>query len=51
MLIVYFDIMRQSNFDQAMGEFLLELAIGTAVMLIQPGDEVTLFAILRYQHS
>ena len=36
-----FDIMRQSNFDQAMGEFLLELAIGTAVMLIQPGDEVT----------
>ncbi len=36
-----FDIMRQSNFDQCMGEFLLELAIGTAVMLIQPGDEVT----------
>ena len=27
-----FDVMRQSNFDQAMGEFLLELAIGTAVM-------------------
>ena len=36
-----FDVMRQSNFDQAMGEFLLELAIGSAIMLIQPGDEVT----------
>ena len=35
-----FDVMRQSNFDMAMGEFLLELAIGTAVMLVQPGDEV-----------
>jgi antitoxin component of RelBE/YafQ-DinJ toxin-antitoxin module len=34
-----FDVMRQSAFDMAMGEFLLELAIGTAVMLIQPGDE------------
>ena len=36
-----FDVMRQSNFDQAMGEFLLELSIGTAVMLCQPGDEIT----------
>ena len=36
-----FDVMRQSNFDQSMGEFLLELAIGTAIMLIQPGDETT----------
>ena len=35
-----FDVMRQSNFDMAMGEFLLELAIGTAVMIIQPGDEL-----------
>ena len=35
-----FDVMRQSAFDMSMGEFLLELAIGTAVMLIQPGDEV-----------
>ena len=33
-------VMRQSQFDMSMGEFLLELAIGTAVMLIQPGDEV-----------
>ena len=29
-----FDVMRQSNFDRAMGEF-VELAIGTAVMLVQ----------------
>lgn len=36
-----FSILRQSSFDQAMGEFLLELAVGTAVMLIQPGDDVT----------
>ena len=36
-----FSILRQSAFDQAMGEFLLELAVGTAVMLIQPGDDVT----------
>lgn len=35
-----FAVMRQSSFDMAMGEFLLELAIGTSVMLIQPGDEV-----------
>lgn len=36
-----FGIMAQSGFDLAMGEFLLDLAVGTAVMLIQPGDEVT----------
>lgn len=34
-----FDCMRQSDFDMSMGEFLLELAIGTAVMLIQPGND------------
>ena len=33
-----FNIMRQTNFDLAMSEFLLDLAVGTAVMLIQPGD-------------
>lgn len=38
--IKMFAVMRQSQFDMSMGEFLLELAIGTAVMLIQPGDEV-----------
>ena len=36
-----FGIMAQSGFDLAMGEFLLDLAVGTAVMLIQDGDEIT----------
>jgi len=36
-----FGVMNQSGFDLAMGEFLLDLAVGTAVMLIQPGDDVT----------
>jgi hypothetical protein len=36
-----FSVLRQSNFDLAMGEFLMDLAVGTAVMLIQPGDETT----------
>lgn len=36
-----FNIMNQSGFDLAMGEFLLDLAIGTSVMLIQAGDETT----------
>ena len=34
-----FGIMRLSGFDLAMGEFLLDLAVGTAVMLIQPGND------------
>ena len=34
-----FQLMRISGFDLAMGEFLLDLAIGTSCMLIQPGDE------------
>lgn len=33
-----FDVVRQTNFDLAMSEFLLDLCVGTAVMLIQPGD-------------
>ena len=33
-----FSILRQTNFDLAIGEFLLDLAVGTAVMLVQPGD-------------
>ena len=36
-----FAVMMQSGFDLAMGEFLLDLAVGTSVMLIQPGDELT----------
>ena len=35
-----FAILRQSNFDIAMGEFLLDLAVGTACMMVQPGDDV-----------
>ena len=36
-----FSVIRNSNFDLAMGEFLLDLCVGTGVMLIQPGDETT----------
>ena len=36
-----FGIMNQSGFDLAMGEFLLDLAVGRAVMRIQPGEDVT----------
>ena len=43
MLDVYtdklFGVLRQSDFDLAMGEFLLDLMVGTAVMQIMPGDE------------
>jgi nucleotide-binding universal stress UspA family protein len=35
-----FTILNQSNFDIAMGEFLLDLAVGTACMMVQPGDDV-----------
>jgi len=35
-----FAVLKQSNFDIAMGEFLLDLAVGTACMLVQPGDDV-----------
>ncbi len=35
-----FAVLRQSNFDIAMGEFLLDLAVGTACMMVQPGDDV-----------
>lgn len=34
-----FSVLRQTNFDLAISEFLMDLAVGTAVMLIQPGDE------------
>ena len=36
-----FTILKQSNFDIAIGEFLLDLAVGTAGMLILPGDDVS----------
>jgi hypothetical protein len=35
-----FSVLKQSNFDIAIGEFLLDLAVGTAAMLVQPGDDV-----------
>jgi len=36
---IMFDTIRQTNFDLAMSEFLLDLCVGTAVMLVQPGDD------------
>ena len=33
-----FAVIRQTNFDLAISEFLLDLCVGTAVMLVQPGD-------------
>ena len=38
---IMFDQLRQTSFDLAMGEFLLDLCVGTAVMMVTPGDEVT----------
>ena len=35
-----FALLKQSNFDIAIGEFLLDLAVGTAGMLVLPGDDV-----------
>lgn len=35
-----YTVLRQSNFDIAMGEFLLDLSVGTAAMMVQPGDDV-----------
>ena len=36
-----FDVLKQSNFDIAIGEFLLDLAVGTACVMVQPGDDVS----------
>ena len=35
-----FSSLKQSNFDIAIGEFLLDLSVGTAVMMVQPGDDI-----------
>ena len=35
-----FTVLKQSNFDIAMGEFLLDLSVGTACMMVQPGDSI-----------
>ena len=42
----FFSILRQTNFDLAMGEFLLDLSVGTGIMLVQPGDDLQ---PIRYQ--
>lgn len=36
-----FTVIKQSNFDIAIGEFLMDLAVGTAGMLVLPGDDVS----------
>lgn len=36
-----FAALKQSNFDIAIGEFLLDLSVGTAVMMVQPGDDIS----------
>lgn len=36
-----FTVIKQSNFDIAIGEFLLDMAVGTACMMVQPGDDVS----------
>jgi len=35
-----FATLKQSNFDIATGEFLLDLCVGTGAMMIQPGDDI-----------
>lgn len=35
-----FAVIKQSNFDIAIGEFLLDLSVGTACMLVLPGDDI-----------
>lgn len=36
----FFALLRQTNFDLAMGEFLMDLCVGTAAMMVQPGDSL-----------
>lgn len=36
-----FATIKQSNIDIAIGEFLLDLAVGTAAMMVQPGDDIS----------
>lgn len=36
-----FAVLKQSNFDIAIGEFILDLSVGTACMMVQPGDDVS----------
>lgn len=36
-----FDVLRQTNFDLAIGEMLIDIAVGTGAMVVEPGDEIT----------
>ena len=35
----FFALLRQTNFDLTMGEFILDLCVGTAAMMVQRGDD------------
>ena len=37
----FFDVLHQTGFDLAISEFLLDLCVGTGVMLVLPGDHET----------
>ena len=36
----FFTLLRQTNFDLAMGEFLMDLCVGTGIMMVQKGDDI-----------
>lgn len=36
----FFSLLGQTNFDLCMGEFLMDLCVGTGAMMIQPGDNL-----------
>lgn len=37
----FFAVLNNTNFDLAMGEFLMDLCVGTAAMMVQPGGDRT----------
>ena len=43
----FFTCLHNTSFDLAMGEFLLDLAVGTGVMLVQPSDDPV--EVLRFE--
>ena len=36
----FFSLLRQTNFDLALGEFLMDLCVGTGVMMVEKGDDI-----------
>jgi len=46
-----FTVLRQSNFDLAIGEFLLDLCVGTAVMLVQEGDDLHQYNLHQFLNT